>query len=87
LLLTRDGEHWFHQRRQRGEYHGTGCSLSAAITASIALGQPLEAAVGNAIGFVQQAIAASYRPGKSRLRVLDHLHAGGSPIRIDTARN
>lgn len=85
LLLTRDGEHWFHQRRMPGQYHGTGCSLSAAIAASVARGQTMEAAVGSAIGFVQQAIAAGYRPGKGRLRVLDHLHAGGLHVRIDAA--
>jgi len=87
LLLMRDGEHWFHQRRMRGEYHGTGCSLSAAIAAAIALGQTLETAVGSAIGFVQQAMASGYRPGKGRLRVLDHMHAGGLPVRIDAAHD
>jgi hydroxymethylpyrimidine/phosphomethylpyrimidine kinase len=75
LLLMPDGEHWFHQRRLRGEHHGTGCSLSAAIAAGIALGQPLESAVATAIEFVQRALAAGYRPGKGTLRVLDHLAA------------
>ena len=75
LLLTHRGEHWFHQRRVRGEFHGTGCTLSAAITAGIARGHPLEAAVEAGIDFVQQALAAGYRPGKGKLRVLDHLAA------------
>ncbi|MGN6520788.1 MAG: bifunctional hydroxymethylpyrimidine kinase/phosphomethylpyrimidine kinase [Dokdonella sp.] len=72
LLLTRDGEHWFHQRRRRGEFHGTGCSLSAAVAAGLALGRPLEDAVETAIHFVQEAIAAGYRPGMGVLKVLDH---------------
>ncbi len=75
LLLTADGEHWFHQRRRRGEFHGTGCSLSAAVAAGLALGRPLEDAVEAAIHFVQQAIVAGYRPGKGALLVLDHLAA------------
>ncbi|MFI4968838.1 MAG: bifunctional hydroxymethylpyrimidine kinase/phosphomethylpyrimidine kinase [Lysobacterales bacterium] len=75
LLLTRSGEHWFHQRRVRGEFHGTGCTLSAAIAAGLAWGKPLEAAVEAAIGFVQHALAAGYRPGRGTLRVLDHLAA------------
>lgn len=75
LLLTRDGEHWFRQRRIRGESHGTGCSLSAAVAAGLASGEPLETAVEAAIGFVHAALAAGYRPGRGRLRVLDHFAA------------
>lgn len=75
LLLTQDGEHWFHQPRIRGESHGTGCSLSAAIAAGIARGDTLETAVEQAIGFVHHALAAGYRPGKGALRVHDHLAA------------
>ncbi|MEO6690005.1 MAG: bifunctional hydroxymethylpyrimidine kinase/phosphomethylpyrimidine kinase [Dokdonella sp.] len=75
LLLTKDGEHWFHKKRFRGQYHGTGCSLSAAIAAGIARGDTLDVAVEQAIGFVHDALAAGYRPGKGALRVLDHLAA------------
>lgn len=38
--------------------HGTGCSLSSAIAAFLALGQPLEEAVALASAYVHQAIAA-----------------------------
>jgi hydroxymethylpyrimidine/phosphomethylpyrimidine kinase len=75
LLLTAHGERWFRQRRLRGESHGTGCSLAAAIAAGLALGRPLEQAVEDAIGFVYRALKAGYRPGKGDLRVLDHLAA------------
>jgi hydroxymethylpyrimidine/phosphomethylpyrimidine kinase len=74
LLLTRDAEYWFRQRRVAGEHHGTGCTLSAAIAACVARGASLEAAVETAIGFVQDALRAGYRPGKGRLRVLDTRH-------------
>jgi len=70
LLLTRQAGHWFRQRRLAGEHHGTGCTLSAAIAACISRGMTLEAAVETAIGFVQDALRAGYRPGKSRLHVL-----------------
>src|SRR6267143_4558277 len=39
--------------------HGTGCTLSAAIAAGLALGRPLERAVEDALDFVQRAIAAA----------------------------
>ena len=37
--------------------HGTGCTLSSAITAELAKGQPLDAAVATAIAYVHEAIA------------------------------
>ncbi len=39
--------------------HGTGCTLSAAITAQLALGRPLREAVETAIAFVDAAIAGA----------------------------
>jgi hydroxymethylpyrimidine/phosphomethylpyrimidine kinase len=41
--------------------HGTGCSLSAAIAAGLAKGEPLETAVRNAKAFVSAAIANADR--------------------------
>lgn len=82
LLLTNDGEHWFHHPRIRGEGHGTGCTLSAAIAAGLALGDPLELAVERAVAYVHQALAGGYRPGKGDLLVLDH----AGPPRADNAR-
>ncbi len=41
--------------------HGTGCSLSSAIAAGLAKGEPLESAVRNAKTFVGAAIAAADR--------------------------
>jgi hydroxymethylpyrimidine kinase/phosphomethylpyrimidine kinase len=43
--------------------HGTGCALSAAITAGLALGEPLEKAVDEGRRFVAEAIRASQAPG------------------------
>lgn len=44
--------------------HGTGCTLSAAVAAGLALGRPLERAVADALDFVHRAIAAA--PGLGR---------------------
>ncbi len=44
--------------------HGTGCSLSAATVAGLALGLPLFAAVQNAKSFITEAIRHGYRVGK-----------------------
>jgi hydroxymethylpyrimidine/phosphomethylpyrimidine kinase len=41
--------------------HGTGCTMSAAIAAAIALGQPLREAVTSAKAFVRRAIAGHLR--------------------------
>ena len=46
--------------------HGTGCTLSAAITAGLALGYPLGDAVGSAIAYVRRAI------GRGSRGMLDH---------------
>jgi hydroxymethylpyrimidine/phosphomethylpyrimidine kinase len=39
--------------------HGTGCTLSAAITAGLALGRDLEIAVADALDYVHRAIASA----------------------------
>jgi len=44
-----------------GNTHGTGCSLSSAIAAGLAKGEPLDTAVRNAKTFVSAAIAAADR--------------------------
>jgi hydroxymethylpyrimidine/phosphomethylpyrimidine kinase len=41
--------------------HGTGCTLSSAITAQLALGQPLPQAVARAKAYLTEAIAAADR--------------------------
>ena len=66
LLITPDGsETEFTAPRIAGvSTHGTGCTLSAAITAGLAGGLPLAEAVACAKGFVTGAIARHYRwPG------------------------
>jgi hydroxymethylpyrimidine/phosphomethylpyrimidine kinase len=44
--------------------HGTGCTLSAAITAGLAEGRPLERAVGDALQFVARAMESAPTLGR-----------------------
>jgi len=65
LDLYYDGEfHALESEKIRGEYHGTGCAFSAAITALLALGlSPLES-VSRGKEFIQNAIKQAYHPGR-----------------------
>ncbi|HEY3013373.1 MAG TPA: bifunctional hydroxymethylpyrimidine kinase/phosphomethylpyrimidine kinase [Gemmatimonadales bacterium] len=60
VLVTSSGvRHFTHPRIDTSSVHGTGCTLSAAITAGLALGRPLESTVAQGLDFVQRAIAAA----------------------------
>lgn len=60
-VLVHDGaaRRFTHERIDTTSTHGTGCTLSAAITAGLALGRSLEQAVTDALDFVHRAIAAA----------------------------
>jgi hydroxymethylpyrimidine/phosphomethylpyrimidine kinase len=60
---------WQRQRIDTRSTHGTGCTLSAAITAGLSLGRPLADSVEDALDYVHRAIAAA--PG---------LGAGNGPL-------
>jgi hydroxymethylpyrimidine/phosphomethylpyrimidine kinase len=60
VLVSADGVREFRRPRlATTSTHGTGCTLSAAVTAGLALGRPLGDAVGDALDFVHRAIAAA----------------------------
>ena len=60
ILATPAGVRRFtHPRIETTSTHGTGCTLSAAVTAGLALGRPLEDAVASALEFVHRAIASA----------------------------
>ncbi len=65
-VLVHDGatRRFIHDRIDTTSTHGTGCTLSAAITAGLALGRSLEQAVADGLDFVHRAIAAA--PGLGR---------------------
>jgi hydroxymethylpyrimidine/phosphomethylpyrimidine kinase len=61
-LLTASGGRWFTApRTATRNTHGTGCTLSSAIAAGLALGKDLDAAVADAKAYVTAAIAAADR--------------------------
>jgi len=60
VLVTPTETHRFtHPRLATTSTHGTGCTLSAAVTAGLALGRPLERAVTDALDFVHRAMATA----------------------------
>ena len=60
LLVTRNGVRRFrHPRMNTTSTHGTGCTLSAAVTAGLALGRSLERSVEDAIDYVQRALRSA----------------------------
>ncbi len=69
LLATRSGAtisfEWLRgERIDCGPVHGTGCALSAAITAELARGRSLGEAVRSARGFVARGLARALRRGR-----------------------
>jgi len=58
----------FSTTRQKGEFHGTGCVLSAAITVFIARGLSVEKAVEKAKQYVDKLLRSARPVGKSRTK-------------------
>jgi len=76
LLLERGAEPlWFDSPRIDSPHtHGTGCTLSAAITARLALGESLPGAVAAARAWLLEALRHPVKPGRG-IGHPDHLHA------------
>lgn len=73
LLATPEGVRAFRAPRVRTRNtHGTGCTLSAAIAALLALGKPLEAAVGEAKAYLTRALQTAPPLGRGH-GPLNHL--------------
>ncbi|MEN5060962.1 bifunctional hydroxymethylpyrimidine kinase/phosphomethylpyrimidine kinase [Luteimonas sp. TWI1416] len=53
--------------------HGTGCTLSSAIAAQLALGASAADACRQGIDYVHATMRDAYRPGRSAVSVLGHL--------------
>lgn len=72
--VLHDGERWHVWRSERlgaGDAHGTGCTLSAAITAGLALGQRLFPSVDTALRYTREALRTAPALGGGH-RPLDH---------------
>jgi len=60
-----DGEfHYLRSRKVTGEYHGTGCTFSAALTAMLAKGYTVLDAAKEAKRFMNRAFKKSFSTGK-----------------------
>ncbi|KAJ2558186.1 trifunctional hydroxymethylpyrimidine kinase/phosphomethylpyrimidine kinase/thiaminase [Coemansia sp. RSA 1933] len=67
--------------------HGTGCTLSAAITANLAKGMLLFGAIQKAIQYVNEAMQAAYKVGKGH-GPLNHAYALQiAPVPLPTVHN
>jgi hydroxymethylpyrimidine/phosphomethylpyrimidine kinase len=78
FLLYRGGWLAFPARRiDTPHTHGTGCTYSAAITAALARGEDLVAAVGRAKAFISLAIESNPGLGRGSGPVNHHAPAGG----------
>lgn len=64
--LLYDGKRFYkiEGKRIKGEYHGTGCAYSAALTANIAKGLSVFESAKRAKAFVEEAIRNAYQFGK-----------------------
>jgi hydroxymethylpyrimidine/phosphomethylpyrimidine kinase len=58
----------FSTERLKGEFHGTGCVFSSAITAFIARGLPVEKAVEKAKLFVDKMLKTAQPAGKGKAK-------------------
>ncbi|MDN3522744.1 bifunctional hydroxymethylpyrimidine kinase/phosphomethylpyrimidine kinase [Halomonas ramblicola] len=77
LLITAEATTWVEAVRvDTANLHGTGCSLSSAITARLAAGATLPAAVADAKRWLGEALAASQRLAVGRGHgPVHHFHA------------
>jgi hydroxymethylpyrimidine/phosphomethylpyrimidine kinase len=64
MLFDGDDFLFFQREKLEGEYHGTGCVFSSAVTASLALGYGIKEATVNANEFVWKKIKTAVTLGK-----------------------
>ena len=70
LLVVPGAATAFDWPRAAGEFHGTGCAYSAAITALCARGHSLEVAISKAGSWLQRQIRGAFRPLHGSLGLL-----------------
>jgi hydroxymethylpyrimidine/phosphomethylpyrimidine kinase len=64
LIYDGIGFHRLRSKKVKGEFHGTGCTYSAAIAAYLAKGSSVKTAAEKAKAFVHDAIIKSYALGR-----------------------
>lgn len=75
ILVNKDGKAWIIKNNKifTNNTHGTGCTLSSAISANLANNQEVELAVKNAIVYVNETIINNINIGKG-CGPLDHFY-------------
>jgi hydroxymethylpyrimidine/phosphomethylpyrimidine kinase len=71
-----------HWQRLPGDYHGSGCTLAAAVAARLARGEPLELAVDSALDYTWRTLQRGFRCGRCQA-MPDRLFRYGRSKRID----
>lgn len=89
VLVTADGAWWFSLPaiEDPASTHGTGCSLSAAIAASLACGRALPDAVAESKAYVYESIRTSLSvgPAATVLGMPDPAAVAACPVRREAA--
>lgn len=65
LYLPHDTHQWQYPKLD-GQYHGSGCTLASSIAARLALGEPLQQALGTAQDYTLQTLRRATRPGRGQ---------------------
>lgn len=65
-LHTPDNDRQWYWPRLSGSYHGSGCTLAAALAARLAVGESLVAACEQAQEYTWQSLRHGWRPGKGQ---------------------
>lgn len=83
LLVEQGGNlhTWEHARTKNISTHGTGCTLSSALTAELAHGYPLPVACARALDYTARSIARSHRFGSCC--ALNHHGEKEGAIKVD----
>ena len=66
MLYTSEQSRAWRWPRLAGSFHGSGCTLAAALAARLAAGEPLAAACEQAQRFTWQALAKAWQPGNAQ---------------------
>ena len=65
-LIGPGGQHEFEHPLLPHRYHGSGCTLASACACNLALGMPMETAVGRALDWTWNTLRQGDKPGKGQ---------------------
>ena len=66
LFMTGGRSHRSSYPRLPGEYHGSGCTLAAAVSAFVALGLTIDQAVAKGLDYTWQTVSQAYKVGSGQ---------------------